>query len=443
MGDAKSGPVRLSFNPQLRVEFRGATVTSDAGLLLPRELDERLALSALIEQHLIDPGTGRNYQFPLPDLFRQSIYSRLAGYEDTNDAERLAEDPTFRMLASRERREMSVALTSTLHWFETEVLAEDRNYHGLARLNTALVQHEAARPLARRLIMDIDSSESPVHGAQEQSAYNGHFESVCYHPLFVFNQHGDCLAATLRPGNVHSADGWEEVLLPVIDRYQARKQTVVVRADAAFALPALYEALERRDVAYAIRLPANQVLERRIEDLLTRPRGRPSYAPLVRYRSFAYQAASWDRPRRVIAKIEHHLGELFPRVGFIVTTLTGTNRAVVHFYDQRGTAEQWIKEGKEATHWTRLSCHRFRANEVRLLLGVIAYNLGNLLRRLVLPLAIQSWSLTSLQRRLFKTGGRLIRHARYFVLLLAESHLTSRLFGQILGRIARLVWHPT
>ena len=100
------------------------------------------------------------------------------------------------------------------------------------------------------------------------------------------------------------------------------------------------------------------------EDLLTRPRGRPSYTPLIRYRSFHYQAATWDRPRRVIAKVEHHLGELVPRVGFIVTTLTGTNRAVVRFYNHRGTAEQWIKEGKEATHWTRLSCHRFRANEV-------------------------------------------------------------------------------
>jgi DDE family transposase len=191
-----------------------------------------------------------------------------------------------------------------------------------------------------------------------------------------------------------------------------------------------------------VRLPANDILERAIEDLLVRPRGRPSYAPLVRYRSFHYQAASWDQPRRVIAKVEHHLGELFPRVGFIVTTLTGTNRAVVRFYNQRGTAEQWIKEGKTATHWTRLSC-RFRANEVRLLLGVIAYNLGNLLRRLVLPVAIQTWSLTSLQQRLFKTGGRLIRHARYFVLQLAESHLTGSLFRQILGRIERLTCHPT
>jgi hypothetical protein len=163
MGDAESGPVRLSFNSQLRVEFRGATVTSDAGLL-PRELDERLGLSALIERHLTDPRTGRNSQFPLPDLFRQSIYSRLAGYEDTNDAERLAQDPAFRMLASRARRETSVALTSTLHWFETDVLAEERNYQGLSRLNADLVQHEATRPLTRRVTLDIDSSESPVHG---------------------------------------------------------------------------------------------------------------------------------------------------------------------------------------------------------------------------------------------------------------------------------------
>jgi hypothetical protein len=438
MGDAGSGPVRLSFNAQLRVEFRGATVTSDAGLLLPRELDKRLGLSTFIERHLVDPRTGRNRQFSLLDLFRQSIYSRLAGYEDTNDAERLAEDPAFRMLASRERRETSVALTTTLHWFETEALTEDDNYQGLAYLNTELVQGEAVRPPTRRVILDIDSSESPVHGAQEQSAYNGHFESVCYHPLFVFNQKGDCLAAKLRPGNVPSASGWEEVLLPVIDRHQDREQTVVVRADAAFALPAVYEALEQRGVAYAIRLPANQVLERAIEGLLTRPRGRPSHAPLVRYRSFHYQAVSWDRPRRVIAKVEHHLGELFPRVGFIVTTLTGTTRAVVHFYNGRGTAEQWIKEGKAATHWTRLSCHRFRANEVRLLLGIIAYNLGNLLRRLALPLAIQNWSLTSLQQRLFKTGGRLIRHARYFTLQLAESYLTRPLFPQIVARIERL-----
>jgi len=168
VGDAKAGRVRLSFNSPLRVEFRGATVTSDAGLLLPRELDEHLGLNTLIERHLTDPRTGCNRQFPLPDLLRQSIYTRLAGYADTNDAERLAEYPTFRVLASRERRETGVALTSTPHWFETQVLAEECNYEGLARLNTELVQHEATRSPTRRATFDVDSSESPVHGAQEQ-----------------------------------------------------------------------------------------------------------------------------------------------------------------------------------------------------------------------------------------------------------------------------------
>ena len=133
---------------------------------------------------------------------------------------------------------------------------------------------------------------------------------------------------------------------------------------------------------------------------MTQPVGRPSYKPLVRYKSFLYQAASWKTARRVVAKVEFHFGELFPRVAFIVTTLAADNRAVVRFYNKRGTAEQRIKEGKQAVNMTRLSCHRFRANEVRLWLSLIAYNLGNLWRRLVLPARVATWSLTSLQQRL-------------------------------------------
>jgi hypothetical protein len=274
----------------------------------------------------------------------------------------------------------------------------------------------------------MDSSESPVHGQQEGGAYNGHFETVCYHPLFLFNDHGDCLAAKLRSGNVSSADDWDELLVPEIERQQAEGQRVAFRADAAFARPEIYEALETRDVQYAIRIPANKNLELAIEDVLFRAPGRPSRKPLVRYKSFNYRADSWTTARRVVARVEHHVGELFPRVGFIVTNLPLPNRAVVRFYNKRGTTEQWIKEGKQAAHWTRLSCHRFRANEVRLQLSVLAYNLGNLWRRLVLPTRIDTWSVTSLQRRLVKTGGRLLRHARYYWLLLAESHWRSEEF---------------
>ena len=172
-----------------------------------------------------------------------------------------------------------------------------------------------------------------------------------------------------------------------------------------------------------------------IEDILFRPPGRPSCKPVVRYKSFRYQAKSWTTPRRIVAKVEHHRGELFPRVGFIVTNMVLPSRSVVRFYNKRGTAEPWIKEGKQAAHWTRLSCHRFRANEVRLQLRVLAHNLGSLWRRLVLPPPIKRWSLTSLQQRLVKTGGRLVKHARYYWLLLADGHLTRRLFGDMLRRI--------
>ena len=165
---------------------------------------------------------------------------------------------------------------------------------------------------------------------------------------------------------------------------------------------------------------------------------RPSHKPVVWYKGFLYQAASWKTARRVVAKIEFHFGELFPRVGFIVTNLETDSRAVVRFYNQRGTAEQWIREGKQPVKMTRLSCHRFRSNEVRLWLSVLAYNLANLWRRLVLPKKIENWSLTSLQQRLVKTRGRLVKHARYYWLMLAESHLTRRLSGAMGGRIAAL-----
>jgi hypothetical protein len=360
VGEKQNQPFQLSFNASLKVDFQGSRVTSDGGLVLVRELDERLGLSELIEQHLID-SRGKNTQLPLADLLRQSVYSRLAGYEDVNDAERLSQDPTLRLIGSEKISERGAALTSRLQSFETEVLARDENLAGLEAINRGLIAQAEAIDSSQRVVLDMDSTEIPVYGQQEHSAYNGHFESTCYHPLLLFNGEGDCLAAKLRPGNVHSAEDWEELLLPEIERQQELGKEVVFRADAAFAKPEIYEALEERGVKYAIRIPANDSLERDIAELLTRPVGRPSHKPVVWYKGFLYQAASWNTARRVVAKVEFHFGELFPRVGFIVTNLGTDSRAVVRFYNKRGTAEQWIKEGKQAVKMTRLSCHHFRS----------------------------------------------------------------------------------
>ncbi len=214
MGEKQTKPFQLSFNGLLKVDFQGSHVTSDGGLILVRELDERLGLGKLIDEYLSDSRQGLNKKFPLADLLRQSIYSRLAGYEDVNDAVRVSADPTFRLIGSQRNWDRRAALTSTLHGFETEMLASEENLLGLMALNRELVGQAEAFDDSERVVLDMDSTESPVHGQQEGSAYNGHFESVCYHPLLLFNGHGDCLAAKLRPGNVHSAEDWDELLLP-------------------------------------------------------------------------------------------------------------------------------------------------------------------------------------------------------------------------------------
>ncbi len=256
------------------------------------ELDERLGFGDLIAQHLADSRRGKNTQLPLADLRRQSVYSRIAGYEDGNDTERLSQDPTFRLIGFEKIWERGAALTSRLQSFETEVLGQEENFVGLAAINRELIARAESLGSHQRVVLDMDSTEIPVSGHQENSAYNGHFESTRYHPLLLFNREGDCLAAKLRAGNVHGADAWEQMLLPEIERQQKAGKEVVFRADAAFAKPEIYEALEERGVKYAIRIPAHDSLERDIAQLLTRPVGRPSHKPVVRYKSFLYRAPS-------------------------------------------------------------------------------------------------------------------------------------------------------
>jgi hypothetical protein len=204
------------------------------------------------------------------------------------------------------------------------------------------------------IVLDMDSSVSPTHGDQEGAAWNRHLDCTGYHPICLFNQFGLLERCALRHGNVHRADGWRDILDPVIARYSKRDILRFFRADAAKEMPVIYERLEEARYYYAIRLPANTVLREKTAHRLTRLGGRPSQTKVKRFfEDFQYQAASWSKERRVIAKIEWHPAELFPRVGFIVSNLPMDPDWVVRFYNQRGTAEQHIKEGKYAFHWTR------------------------------------------------------------------------------------------
>jgi hypothetical protein len=435
MGEARKEALRVDFDSQIKLEFHGAAITSDAGLVAYRELDEALSLTEMADEVLRDSRHGKNTQHELVGLLRQSVYSRLAGYEDTNDAERLAADPAMRQVVGGQAADRQAASTSQMGRFETEILTTRRNRKALMNLPGMWIDGVRQRRPLDKLILDLDSSVSETYGFQEGSAYNGHFLCKCYHPIFCFNHLGDLERALLRNGNVASADEWRSVLEPVVARYRDLDIRKYFRGDAAFAIPELYVFLEAERYRYAIRLKSNAVLERQIEHLLTRPVGRPPRKPVVRYHEFMYQAASWDKARRVVAKVEWHQDELFPRVGFIVTNMGGGAASVVWFYNLRGTAEQWIKEGKNAVKWTKLSCHDFVDNQVRLQLFTLAYNLGNFLRRLVLPPRVKHWTLTTMREKLIKIGAKVVRHSKYVFFQMAEVAVPRKLFAAILERI--------
>src|SRR5215212_6523356 len=221
-GEAKEPPLRVTFDRRVKLEFHGAKITSDGGLLAYRELDDALGLTTMGVSALAEGRRGKNTRHQLLGLLRQAIYGRLAGYDDVNDAERLARDPAMRAIVGREGMDRLAASTSEMGRFETEWLATETNLAALTELSGSWIDRVHARRPPDGVILDMDSSESPTFGQQEGSAWNGHFRCSCYHPLFVFNQFGDLERCTLRPGNVHSAEGWRAVLEPVIARYRER-----------------------------------------------------------------------------------------------------------------------------------------------------------------------------------------------------------------------------
>jgi Transposase DDE domain group 1 len=253
-GEAKGAALRLDFDRRVLLQFRGSTITSDVGLLPYRELDDTLGLADTGADTLADARTGKNGRHRLAGLFRQSVFGRLAGYEDVNNADRLCRDPAMRWVVGDRAITGSAASAGQMGRFETKWLSQPENLAALTDLPGQWVEKVHQRRSPKVNVLNMDSSESPTYGEQEGSAYNGHFGCTCYRPLFVFNQLGDVERCALRPGNVHSAEDWRAVLEPVIARYRGTVKRLYFRGDAAFANPEIYVFLETEGIGYTIRL---------------------------------------------------------------------------------------------------------------------------------------------------------------------------------------------
>ena len=264
-GEAQNRIINPEFNRSIRIDFLGAKITSDAGFLTLREIDERFKVMAPLGGDVDDPRSPIHIRHSMVELIRQRVYQMAAGYEDCIDADQLRIDPALRLAIGKGHKKCAgQSMMSTL---ENDYLG---NGQGLMALEKALVRSADAllrRKSKRRLIVDFDSTEDPAHGRQEQVVYNGHFKKNCFHPLFAFTSEGDCLAAKLRPGNVHSADGTLDLFRSIVERYRSWFKSFWFRGDAAFADPRIYEFCEdpRNRVTYFIRLPANQIFAKNDE----------------------------------------------------------------------------------------------------------------------------------------------------------------------------------
>ena len=253
----------------------------------------------------------------------------------------------------------SAASASQMGRFETKWLRRPENLAALADLPGRWIHKVHQRRPPKIVVLEMDSSESPTYGEQEGGAYNGHFGCTCYHPLFVFNQLGDVERCALRSGNVHSADGWRAVLEPVIARYRGNVSGSIFEGTRPSPIPRFTSSSKPRTSATQSGCRPIASCRTGSATCSSGPVGRPPLEVRRYYASFSYQAQNWKKARRVVAKVEWHPGELYPRVGFIVTNLSRPAERIVAFYNQRGTCEQWIKEGKGAIKWIFLAVMSF------------------------------------------------------------------------------------
>lgn len=408
----------------LEAAFDGGRLTSDGGLVWIAEADKALGLCEVIASSVPEWRRGP-VRHSLLELVRQRVYQLACGYEDQNDSDYLRQDPLLKLVCGR-LPESGANLASQPTISRLENAPGTRGCYRIARaIGEIYIRERTKLGVAQRVLLDFDSTDDPTHGEQEGSYYHGYYEQHMYHPLLVFD--GDTnqlVTAVLRPGNTHASRGAVAILRRIVDKLRQEWPAVEIelRADAGFAVPAVYEYCEAEGIEYVVGMVTNSRLEQLAEPLLERAKAEYGQTEQkVRLLSeFEYQAGSWDRSRRVVSKAE--VMKEGTNTRFVVTNKRDEPEKLYNCYIQRGETENWIKDLKLACRADRLSCHRFLANQFRLLLAAAAYWLLDTIRRRLMAAGTERLQLDTLRLRLIKIGGRVRELLTKLKLHLASSH---------------------
>jgi hypothetical protein len=410
MQDCATPKIRFETPTPLALEaaFDGGRLTSDGGLSWLAKMDAEMGLCQIISECIPEWRT-RKGRHTLPSLVKQRVYQIACGYEDQNDSNSLREDPLLKLVCGS-LPESGAELASQPTISRLENAADVRCCHRIAEALFELYLRERGKDGAPgKILLDFDSTDDPTHGDQEGSYYHGYYKQHMYHPLLVFDgESGHLIGALLRAGNTHGSHSAVALLKRIVARLRHRwpEVEIEVRADAGFAVPAVYDYCEEEGITYTVGLITNNRLEEIAEDLLeeARERHEDEQKKVKLFSEDLYQAGSWEHARRVVYKAE--VMEQGTNTRFVVSTRADEPKGLYEFYVRRGESENWIKDFKLYLKADRLSCHRFIANQFRLLLHAAAYWLLDTLRKKLVRSGVQRMQLDTLRLILIKVGGR-------------------------------------
>src|SRR5215218_9868179 len=411
MQDCATSRMRFETQTALALEaaFDGGRITSDGGLVWLSKVDAEMGLCEAISG-CVPEGRRRKGRHSLASLIKQRVFQIACGYEDQNDSDTLREDPLLKMVCGS-LPEGGPDLASQPTICRLENAASIRSCHQIAEVLFELYLTQRGKEGApERVLLDFDATDDPTHGEQEGSYYHGYYGQHMYHPLLVFDGHsGHLITALLRAGNTHASNSSVAILKRIVERFRQRWPGVAIeiRADAGFAVPALYDYCEHEGISYTIALITNERLKQMANDLLedATEEHRRTDKKATLFGEDLYGAASWEHERRVIYKAEAM--EQGTNRRFVVSSRPDAPKELYEFYTRRGEAENWIKDFKLHLRADRLSCQRFVANQFRLLLHAAAYWLMDALRRkLIEGSGCRRMQLDTLRLRVIKIGGR-------------------------------------